>query len=280
MRATPIPARFLVTVGLLLATVGGVLATVEVAVRSRADLVARAEEIAATTPVHDALAERLANTLAPPNPDPPDDEIGQPNPALPVARRAVTEPAFTRAFARTLGLVHDHVVEGSNAPLALDPDLVGRAVAQASGGGSAVPVPMDLDADLFPDAHRSIALVELASRLLLLLGVAAVAGGVCASHRRARTTMRLGRWAVVVGVVGVLVYWALPDLVLVPLGGWAAVGGLVIESGGWLALPSLGLVLVGALLVAGGHLWETRVRRRTLAVVPRRQGRETWAGPV
>jgi len=280
MRATPVPARFLVTMGLVLLTLGGLLATVDATVSNRDHLVAQARGIAATGAVHDALAQRLANTIDPPDPHPTDDEIGQPNPAIPLAEQAVDEPAFTRAFGHALGALHDHVVAGGDRSLALDPELVGEAVAAARGGGQPVPVAMELDADVFPDAHTSLDALGLAAGLLLAAGTGLLAAGIATSRQRARVVMRVGRWAMVVGALGVLWCWAVPVLFLQPLGGWARVGGLVLGAGTAYALPALGVVLAGGVLLAAGHAWETRGRRRTLAVIPRRPGRETWAGPV
>lgn len=280
MRVTPVPARFLVTVGLVLLTLGGLLAAVDATVSDRGHLVKNAGEIATTGPVHDALAHRLADSIEPPNPEPTDDEIGQPNPALPLAEQAVDEPAFSRAFAGALGAVHDHVVAGGDRSLALDPDLVGEAVATARGGGQPVPVAMELDADVFPDAHTSLDALGLAAGLLLAAGTGLLAVGVATSRQRARVVIRIGRWAIVVGVLGALWCWAVPVVLLQPLGGWARVGGLVLGAGTVYALPALGIMLAGGVLLGAGHAWETRGRRRTLAVIPRRPGRETWAGPV
>jgi hypothetical protein len=283
MHVTPAPARFLLTAGLLLTIAGGSLWALEATVVDRDRVVAHADEILHQGPVRTALATRLANALVPPDPDPPDDQIGQPSPALPLAEDAVAQPQFTRAFAGALALVHAHVVDGSTAPLALDPHLVGEAVAEARGGAPVTPVAITLDESLFPRAHDSLSRLELAAGLLLALGVALVVAGLVTGDHRARAVMRIGRWAIVTGAVTVLATWALPTLVLEPLGGWSAVTGIVIGTADWLAPVAGGLVVFGGALVLGGHLWDSRGRRRTLAVIPRRQGRRRdpgWAGPA
>jgi hypothetical protein len=68
---------------------------------------------------------------------------------------------------------------------------------------------------------------------------------------------------------------------LVPLGGWTAVAGIVIGLGETLVVPALAISLCGAALVVAGHAWEVRDRRRTLARIPRHQGREAgWVPPA
>lgn len=282
MRVTPVPARFLVTVGLVLVTLGAALGILEVTLTDRDALVARSDRILAQPPVREALAARLASTLAPPEPDPPPDRLGDPNPALPLATRAVAEPVFARAFAGAVGTIHDRVVRGEDVSLELDPLLVGQAVADARHDDGAPPlVGLVLDPDHFPDVRSSVTRLGRGAALLLVAGTGVLVAGVVASHRRARVAMRIGRWAIVTGLVAVLWCWALPTLVLEPVGGWSAVVGIVVGVGDTLAVPALVVALAGAALVAGGHLWEVRERRRTLATIPHPRGREAgWAPPA
>lgn len=274
MRVTPVPARFLVTVGLVLVTVGAALAVVHVTVTDRAGLVARSDEILEQDSVRNALAQRLADTLAPPDTDRPADELDDENPALPLARRAIAEPVFARAFTGAVAAVHDHVVSGQDAPLALDPLLVGQAVAEARGGETGPPIPLLLPADRFPDARSTVSRVGRAAVLLLVAGAGVLAAGVIASKRRARVAMRIGRWAIVTGLVAVVWCWAVPVLLLEPLGGWPAVAGIVVGLGGRLVVPALAISLGGAVLVFAAHAREVRDRRRALSRIPRHQGRE------
>ena len=87
--------------------------------------------------------------------------------------------------------------------------------------------------------------------------------------------------AIVTGLVAVVWCWAVPDLLLRPLGGWTAVAGIVIGLGDTLIVPALAVTLCGAALMLAGHAWEVRDRRRTLARIPRHQGREAgWVPPA
>jgi hypothetical protein len=277
MRFTPVPSRFLVTAGLLLVTAGAALLLVEATVTDRAALVARADRILAAPPVRDALATRLANTLAPPAADPVATAARTPNPAAPLAHRAVASPAFRLAFAGVLGRIHGRVVDGADAPLTLDPALVGAAVSGARGG-AATPIVMTLDPDLFPDAHHSLDRLRVAAELLLALGILVLGVGTFTSPHRVRVVMRIGRWAIAAGLAGVAWCWLLPTL-LAAQSGWTAVAGLVLGTQAAVAVPALVVALIGAALLAGGHAWEQRDRRRTLRVIPHRPGRDAeWAG--
>lgn len=281
MRVTPVPARFLVTVGLVLVTVGAALGVVYRTVTDRAALVARSDQILEQDSIRNTLAQRLADTLTPPNPYRPADEIDDENPSLPLARRAIVEPVFTRAFTGAVAAVHDHVVRGEDAPLALDPLLVGQAVAAARGADTGPPVALTLPDDRFPDVRGTVTRVGRGAVLLLVAGAGVLAAGVIASKRRARVAMRIGRWAIVTGLVAVVWCWAVPQLLLEPMGGWTAVLGIVIGIGEVLVVPALLTTLGGIALVLGAHAWEVRDRRRALAHIPRHQGREAgWVPPA
>lgn len=85
--------------------------------------------------------------------------------------------------------------------------------------------------------------------------------------------MRIGRWLITTGVVTILVFWALPTLALLPLGGWISVIGIVLATGDWLVMPASVLAGVGIAIVVMGHAGEAESRRVELSTIPSKAGR-------
>ncbi len=82
---------------------------------------------------------------------------------------------------------------------------------------------------------------------------------------------RIGRWAIVVGIGMLALFWLAAARALVrPLGGWIASAVRVVAVGRVLVPISLVLVAAGALAVIGAHRWDARNDRRLLSVIPAR----------
>ena len=85
--------------------------------------------------------------------------------------------------------------------------------------------------------------------------------------------MRIGRWLITAGLLTIVTFWLLPNLALLPLGGWVSVVGIVLATGDWLVLPAAILTVVGITIVVLGRAGEAETRRRNLADIPQQVGR-------
>ena len=280
-----VPAELVLVVGLMLTVVAGGLWALETTAHDATRIAKTADALLKTDPVRTAFAKKIAAALTAPTTDPtqvlPEEELAS---ALVVGDNAVARPPFAQAFAGALDQVHAHVFDQATGPIVLDQELVGRAVAQATGGEPA-PMTISVDGDLIPNLHQSDTRLRTTVPLLGLLGVLLVLIALVMSDHRARAVMRIGRWMLVSGLVGIVVFWLLPTVLFEPLGGWPAVLGIVTASGDWLLVPAAVLALGGALMIVAGHQWERVAGRRALAVIPHTPGRHVdtgtgWHSPV
>ena len=85
--------------------------------------------------------------------------------------------------------------------------------------------------------------------------------------------MRIGRWLITTGILTVVIFWALPTLAFLPLGGWIGVAGILLATGDWLAMPASVLAAFGVAILVLGNAGESQARRRELAVIPKPAGR-------
>ena len=91
--------------------------------------------------------------------------------------------------------------------------------------------------------------------------------------------MRIGRWMITVGLLTIVVFWLLPTVAFLPLGGWVSVIGIVLATGDWLVLPAAILTAAGITIVVLGRAGEAETRRRNLAAIPQQLGRASRPSP-
>src|SRR5262249_47875808 len=131
------------------------------------------------------------------------------------------------------------------------------------------PISVQIPDDDIPDLARWADLWKTIVRVLVFAALLLITYGLLRVEHRAWAIGRIGRWAVADGVAVLVLFGVVPHIVLTAIGGWVGVTGVVLGAN--TALVPLGLALVagGAATVLAAHRWETRDRRRFLAVVPR-----------
>jgi hypothetical protein len=281
------PPSAALTAGLFLASVAFLLWAVQITAFDQGPLHGNAEAVLAESPAHDAMIQRVAGAVA---------TAGTPMTTTAIAtlaNRTLEQPEFVSAFAGALDRVQEHVVAGTTGPITLDPVLVTQAVRAAAADDEQLapaqaittPVVVEVSTDEIPDLARWANLWEAAGRVLAFLSLLLITYGLLRIEHRVWAMGRIGRWAIVVGVATLAVFWVIPRALLRPLGGWIAVGGAVATSSDLLVPVSLVLVAAGAVAVITAHRWEEHDRKRVLSAIPRTPTRSTagpshWESPV
>lgn len=272
------------TIGLCLAALALGLWAVQTTALDHGALHRGAGEVLSERPARQAMQSRLALAIG---------TSGVTADAATVdalAGRALEEPEFVAAFAGGLDQVQDHVVDGTTGPITLDADLVTQAVRRAAVGDPQLAAPLaatkplvvEVPVDDIPDLARWAHLWEAAVRALVFVALLLITYGLLRNEHRVWALGRVGRWAIVVGVATLTLFWLVPRALVRPLGGWIAVGGAVAGAGEQLVPIALVLVAAGALAVIAAHRWETHDRKRVLSAIPRAPTRSTtpWESPV
>jgi hypothetical protein len=283
-----ISPAFVLTVGLTLATLAFVLWAGQSTALEPGPLRREAATMLGEPPVQESMSKRVAQAIG--TRIPAGSAI---DPAVidAVADRTLAQPAFVTAFGGALDQVQAHVVDGAVHPIALDPMLVAAAARDASAGeptlagilAPAAPLPVAIPDGEVPDLARWADLWRGAMQALVFVALVLVTYGVLRVDHKPWALGRIGRWAVVVGAATLLLFWAVPHILLDAIGGWIGVAGVVIAGDDHLVPIALGLVGGGALAILGAHRWEAYDRRRFLAVIPGPDGRPAstpWQSPV
>jgi hypothetical protein len=184
----------------------------------------------------------------------------------------VESDQFQQAFVIALPMIYDQLVEGTGTDVTLDPALVDAAIVSAGG---TVPAELDLrvQAGDIPDLRRPLELMVRASAALGILGILLIGIALAISEHRGRAVMRIGRWMITLGLLTIAIFWLLPTVAFLPLGGWVSVAGIVLATGDWLAVPAAILTAVGITILVLGRAGEAETRRRNLASIPHTAGR-------
>jgi hypothetical protein len=255
--------------GLLCLAVAGSVWAVASTVRNRSTVLAEGTTIAKSEPVREEFSWKIADGLV------PHSAVSNPtdiNRANDIARRAVESDAFQQAFVAALPGIYDRVVRGAASNVVLDPALVSAAI--TSAGGTPPPgFTLKVAASDLPDLRRPLDVMVRASAALAALAILLIALGVATTSHRGRAVMRIGRWMITMGVLTIAVFWLLPTVAFLPLGGWVSVIGIVLATGDWLVLPAAILTAVGITIIVLGRAGETETRRRNLSSIPQQLGR-------
>ncbi|MCZ7531430.1 MAG: hypothetical protein M5U31_14485 [Acidimicrobiia bacterium] len=242
-----------VVVGLLLATIAWSALVLRLTVLDASRLADSAEEVLRANEVRKALGGRLEEQLAPVVPL----EAGTPEFAA-VTDATLDDPRFISAFSASLVALHDRVFQGSESSLILDPGAVGAASSDSLAAvdpSLAAQVPADLRPDVplttIDDLPNLSWLSNLVTAVAILGGIGAVVlltlGVTTTPHRRV-PLRRIGRFALVLAAVQLLVALLVPSLLLLVFdGGWPEVGIRAWRAFAWgLVIPAAALGFVGA----------------------------------
>jgi hypothetical protein len=238
-------------------------------VRNRATVLAEATSIARSEPVRDEFAWQIADAIVPHSAASNPADIQRANE---IARRAVESDQFQQAFVVALPMIYDQLVEGTGSDVTLDPALVNAAIVSAGG---TVPLELDLRvrAGAIPDLRRPLELMIRGSAALGILGILLIGIALTVTEHRGRAVMRIGRWMITLGLLTIAIFWLLPTVAFLPLGGWVSIVGIVLATGDWLAVPAAILTAAGITILVLGRAGEAETRRRNLASIPHTAGR-------
>jgi hypothetical protein len=287
-----VSSRFLLSAGLILATVGYVAYGLEATVLDAHRVNHAAHDMLKTSPVRDPLSRRLAYAIA--THMPPGVPLDQPM-LEQASHQALKRPAFVDAFSGALIAVQQHVFSHGTGLIALNTTLVTDAARQALtevDAPAAGLLPPDtqlivlVDTDKIPDLGIWAGPIRITARAAGLLGAVMLVLGFATDKHRARALGRIGRWMLMIGIVQLIFFVALPKLVLPQFGGWAEVAGTVISTGSFFVAPALALIGFGIGMIVFGGRWSGVERRHVLAVLPTVRTRRVshplghWESPV
>ncbi len=256
-------------VGLVCAVLGASCWAISSTISDERTVLNEGSAIATSEPVREAFARQIAEAIAPRSAVATTTEL---NAANELASRVVDTGAFQQAFVAALPAIYAQVVHGSATDVVLDPGIVNQAFAAA---GALPPPNLALTArhaDL-PDLRSTL---DVMSNLALAFGALAalmIGFGLAMAPHRTRAVMRIGRWLITTGLLAIFLFWALPTLALLPLGGWIGVIGILLATGDWLTLPASVMAAFGIAILVLGNAGETEARRRKLEVIPSPVGR-------
>jgi len=268
----------LVGLGLLAATIAWSALVVRVTVLDADRLADSAEELLGAEEVRDAVAGNLEDEIAPLLP------AGTETPGFDDATDATIEdPQFVAAFSSALVTLHENVFAGSDAPLVLDSGAVGAASTNGLASvdpalAAQVPPGTRLDVPLTTVDPPDLSWVTTVVTLVMILGAVAAVGllasGLATTPHRAVTLRRIGRFALVLAAVQLLVAVVVPSLLLLVLGsGWPEVGIRTWRAFAWgLVIPAMVLTVVGGGCVLGARALRRTTRSEPAAPSPGRVG--------
>lgn len=259
----------MLVVGLALGVAAGACWATSATLHDERTILDEATAIAKSEPVREEFGWQIAEAIAPHSATTAPTEL---NLANAVAAKVVDSPEFQQAIAVALPAMYAQVVDDAPGDVVLDPGLVNRAFVSVGA-----PAPSDLRLvarrDKMPELRGSIQVISTAAPVLGASAAILILWALAITTRRVRAVSRIGRWLITTGLVTVVVFWALPSLALVPLGGWIGVVGIVLATADWLLLPAAVLAGVGIAIVVIGNAGEAEHRRQELSTIPTKIGR-------
>lgn len=261
-----IPANLLLTIGLLAAFLGYSGWTLTQTIFN-ADAVARsAEQILRTPAVRTEITNRLIDTI---NREVPNASTQlDPVEVVNTANAAVQQEAFVTAFSDALRSLHGMVFGQKVSSVTLQAGDVGAAIrsaAETTAPGLAAQIPSDgiavtLTTDDVPTLRNLPPAVETLTYLLFAIAVLCIVCAVAVHPDHAAALGRVGRWALVLGVTQLFLFWVLPRWGLNSVGGeWGEVTAAVLRGAGTPFLRgAVTIGVVGGLCLIGSEIWRTR----------------------
>ena len=264
----PSPVTTLV-IGLLCAVLAGGCWAIAATLNDERAVTNEASAIAKSEPVREAFAWQIAEALAPHSATTASSAL---NLANDIATRVVESAAFQQAVAAAMPAIYAQIVKGNAADVVLDPALVNQAFVSV---GATAPPNLSLVARRgeVPDLRNPLDVMQKLSVIFAALAALLIGLGLLIAPHRGRAVMRIGRWLITTGILTVVIFWALPTLAFLPLGGWIGVAGILLATGDWLAMPASVLAAFGVAILVLGNAGESQARRRELAVIPKPVGR-------
>ena len=256
-------------VGLICAVLAGGCWAVATTLNDERAVTNEATAIAKSEPVREAFASQISEAIAPHSAAAASSALVLAND---IANRVVDSSAFQQAVTSALPAIYGQIVKGNQADVVLDAATVNQAFASI---GATPPANLSLVARRsdIPDLQGPLDVME---QLMFVFGAFAalfIALGLSMAPHRGRAIMRIGRWLITTGLLTVIIFWALPTLALLPLGGWVGVVGILLATGDWLTLPASVLAAFGVAILVLGNAGETQARRKELSVIPKPAGR-------
>ena len=259
----PGPTTTLV-LGLICAVAAGACWAFSTTVSDRATVLDEAYTIAKSEPVREEFAWQIADAIVPHSATSSPAALTLSND---LARKVVESSAFQRAFVTALPAIYDQVVHGTPGDVIIDPALLHQAFTDV-GGTEPPNLSLTITSAQVPELRAPIDLMHNAASILGALAALLIGFGLAMAPHRGRAVMRIGRWLITTGLVTVALFWAVPTLALLPLGGWIGVIGTVLATGDWLVLPASVLAAFGVAILVMGRAGEAESRRSTLSVIP------------
>lgn len=256
-------------IGLLCAVLAGGSWAIATTLDDERAVTNEASAIAKSEPVREAFAWQIADALAPHSAATATSALQLAND---IAKRVVESAPFQQAIAVALPAIYGQIVKGNPADVVLDPALVNQAFASI---GATRPPDLSLVArrSEIPDLRGTLDVMHKLSLVFAAFAALLIGIGLSIAPHRGRGVMRIGRWLITTGILTVVIFWALPTLALLPLGGWIGVVGILLATGDWLAMPASVLAAFGVAILVLGNAGETHARRKELAVIPKPAGR-------
>jgi len=280
-------SSLLLAVGLAAAVVAAAAFSIESVVLDPGRVRAAGPAVLATAPVRRELVPRVASEI---RDQAPGAGALTPGQLDDVARATLAEPTFIHAFSGALVAVRGHVFASEQRAVVLDPGDVATAITRASDGipalagtgtGTALAPHVTIDVGSAPDLHIVSSAIRTSGRIALVVAVLALAIAVPTAVRPRRALARVARWAVVVGVVQIVVLWLLPRFLLAAFGAWPDVAAALMRTAGAPVVLLAGAIVgvACAVLAAIGRI-EAGARRRVRdAELDDLRRRTQWSPP-
>ena len=254
-------AALLLAVGLLAATIAYGAWCLRVTALDSARVAATAPEVLRAPRARDTFVTRLADSMASQLPPGIVDRAGLEK----AADVAIDQPAFQTAFAGALEQLHRLAFEGGDGNVVLDVSAVTEAaragLATVDPGAAALlpttpTVNVQVDAGEIPDLTDAPRGVDLTMVLAGVLAAVLVSIGTAIHPYRPWAVARIGRWMIGVSIAQLLLFWALPKLVILTLSGWGPVAAEEVLGLFPAVLPAaVALLLGGGIVVTVTARW-------------------------
>ena len=264
----PSPVTTLV-VGLICAVLAGGCWAVAATLNDERAVTNEAAAVAKSEPVREEFAWQISDAIA------PHAATTAPSASVlanDIARRVVDSAVFQQAVIAALPAIYGQMVKGNSADVVLDAATVNQAFVSV---GATPPSNLSLIARRsdIPDLRGPLDVIQRLRFVFGALAALLIGLGLLIAPHRGRAIMRIGRWLITTGILTVVIFWALPTLAFLPLGGWVGVVGILLATGDWLTLPASVLAACGVAILVLGNAGETQARHKELAVIPKPAGR-------